>query len=1003
MTDSLRSAACALTLLALVVPTAHAQADSDGDGVPNALELSGYVFDVPTGAIVACDPATASPCYVTDPLSWSSDGDPYSDFQEASGVNMDATVAVPYNSPLVAAYPVIEVSMNRFTFTSNATITDSNGRMLTTGSSITNSFESTTSASVTVGASYSISDGFGVSAEATASYSETTGYAGTQTSGTALNWETATTTQFDDAGTLSLSLFARNTGGATALNVRPTFNVYIGPDLVATVLPDAPFRQSLAPGEASAPVVPIVNGTPLAVQLSFARLQALQLGAPVTIEVVDILADIQRWRPQDSNWECGTGETCEWTSFQNQILPRTLRLLVDFGYSGDPDVTPPFEFAGNPYEFRVYAGSPSASPGFTLRDVLELAAFEVAGPSSDATIEGRPYPSAWVLNEQRVGGVARIEQAWIGAGRPQNLLDVVMPRQATLFMTSPAPDAPGVALRQSTLSRDMLGVRAYALPRGGLPIMSARAVLQQNGVYVEVPMTPAPSGAYWTTEDAGVPLLYPIGAATSYVEFTDLLGAVQRSSGALTLPIEPAATCADVPPGDLVDVVGTGGRATLFPSGDLDRPVEVYCDLAATETRYWVPQPDLAAAGTSIDPNEVATLSDTTAIAVGQGLVRSDDGGRSWRAVPGVPAGTWVDIDHRTDTGTVLVVGSGPGGNGILRSPDGGHTWVTIPFPLTSFGSDVAHAGGGTWFVIAQGSPDRLLRSVDDGLTWTAVALPRAPINLTDMAFRDALTGIVLDGGTVGTAGTGRTWRTTDGGQTWVDVLGATGARSVVYAGNDSWYLAQKVGATAPSRVVRSRDDGASGSWTIFTLPVAVSESPSAMAFATPDVGYMLDVTGLLRTSDGGATWTREPYVPQTDVLGLAVFDVNRAIAVGLDFRRTPNRLLAQLTTSGGAGVMIVGDEPAPVAATSVVTLEAPRPNPFRGRTELAFTLDAPADAALAVYDLLGREVARLADGPHAAGEHRVAFDATGLAAGVYVARLVTGEQAVVRRLTIVR
>ena len=65
--------------------------------------------------------------------------------------------------------------------------------------------------------------------------------------------------------------------------------------------------------------------------------------------------------------------------------------------------------------------------------------------------------------------------------------------------------------------------------------------------------------------------------------------------------------------------------------------------------------------------------------------------------------------------------------------------------------------------------------------------------------------------------------------------------------------------------------------------------------------------------------------------------------------------------------------------------------------------MSEPGDATLAVYDLLGREVARLADGPHAAGEHRVAFDARRLAAGLYVARLRVGDDAVTRRLTVVR
>ena len=42
----------------------------------------------------------------------------------------------------------------------------------------------------------------------------------------------------------------------------------------------------------------------------------------------------------------------------------------------------------------------------------------------------------------------------------------------------------------------------------------------------------------------------------------------------------------------------------------------------------------------------------------------------------------------------------------------------------------------------------------------------------------------------------------------------------------------------------------------------------------------------------------------------------------------------------------------------------------------------------LVVYDVLGRVVATLVEGPVSAGEHTVHFDATGLASGVYIYRL---------------
>jgi hypothetical protein len=60
-------------------------------------------------------------------------------------------------------------------------------------------------------------------------------------------------------------------------------------------------------------------------------------------------------------------------------------------------------------------------------------------------------------------------------------------------------------------------------------------------------------------------------------------------------------------------------------------------------------------------------------------------------------------------------------------------------------------------------------------------------------------------------------------------------------------------------------------------------------------------------------------------------------------------------------------------------------------------------EVTLAVYDVLGRRVRSLAEGPQRAGRHEVAFDASGLASGVYFVRLVTPAGQATRRLTVVR
>ncbi len=78
-------------------------------------------------------------------------------------------------------------------------------------------------------------------------------------------------------------------------------------------------------------------------------------------------------------------------------------------------------------------------------------------------------------------------------------------------------------------------------------------------------------------------------------------------------------------------------------------------------------------------------------------------------------------------------------------------------------------------------------------------------------------------------------------------------------------------------------------------------------------------------------------------------------------------------------------------------------PNPFWQATTLRYALEAPADVRLAVYDVLGREVAVLAEGAADAGAHEATFDARGLAAGVYLWRLEAGAMMQTGRLTLAR
>ncbi len=78
-------------------------------------------------------------------------------------------------------------------------------------------------------------------------------------------------------------------------------------------------------------------------------------------------------------------------------------------------------------------------------------------------------------------------------------------------------------------------------------------------------------------------------------------------------------------------------------------------------------------------------------------------------------------------------------------------------------------------------------------------------------------------------------------------------------------------------------------------------------------------------------------------------------------------------------------------------------PNPFNLSTEIQFDLPEDAMVSLTVYDVLGREVARLVQGELPAGTHRARFDAGNLPSGVYFYRIQAGDFSSTHRMTLLK
>ncbi len=87
----------------------------------------------------------------------------------------------------------------------------------------------------------------------------------------------------------------------------------------------------------------------------------------------------------------------------------------------------------------------------------------------------------------------------------------------------------------------------------------------------------------------------------------------------------------------------------------------------------------------------------------------------------------------------------------------------------------------------------------------------------------------------------------------------------------------------------------------------------------------------------------------------------------------------------------------------SIMELHQNYPNPFNPSTIIGYSLPEQTNIELAVFDLLGRRVAVLADGDQLAGRYEVTFNASGLVSGLYIYRLRAGTEVRTGRMTLLK
>ena len=96
------------------------------------------------------------------------------------------------------------------------------------------------------------------------------------------------------------------------------------------------------------------------------------------------------------------------------------------------------------------------------------------------------------------------------------------------------------------------------------------------------------------------------------------------------------------------------------------------------------------------------------------------------------------------------------------------------------------------------------------------------------------------------------------------------------------------------------------------------------------------------------------------------------------------------------------GVTPGPTLPSNFALLQN-YPNPFNPTTKISFDLPVGASVNLKVYNILGQEIATLADGFYAAGRHSVDFSGDRLANGIYFYSMQTGPFSDMKKMVLLK
>ncbi len=361
-------------------------------------------------------------------------------------------------------------------------------------------------------------------------------------------------------------------------------------------------------------------------------------------------------------------------------------------------------------------------------------------------------------------------------------------------------------------------------------------------------------------------------------------------------------------------------------------------------------------------------------------------------------------------TGFMVSSRRNPDTSFVFKTTDGGSNWITTQFDnlyltcITFPEPNIGYCAGGQ---ITNGT---VKKTTNGGQNWFTVSLVSSYIYLEDVFFKNKDTGWVSSTDLI----TGGLWRTTNGGQSWQKQLNESVRPSKIFFVNNNtgWVI-----GNSGVNLYKTTNSGVN--WNL--QYIFGSYDISDLFFVTNDTGWVKrsagpGQNGIMRTINGGNNWhsVNNPTLSIESKLffinnkiGWVGSGLNRILATkdGYNWGYQTSPLFNSYNVSfvdslhgwaGSSGLVHTTDGGGPFTFTGITRngdfipsfeLGQNYPNPFNASTRIKFSVLKPSYIELKIFNISGREAARLITGQqYNPGEYDFYFDAGkySLTSGIY-------------------